>query len=421
MKNERWVTGSRRLYARLIKLYPAEHVAEYGEAMLQVFTDQCREISQEQGIPGLAFLWLRTIIDFGKTAVNEHLLARQAAMKFPEIAPLAWKDALLVLIPSLVLLITYVALLIWNTASIYWMEFWFNLLCAIPILWVWWRRKVFPVWGLVPAGIILYLVFETIYNVPFRLSGFHTGSWLLLTALFLTLIISLGWRYARLWHPSRQVTVWVGICLFASLTQVVLMIFYSHFFSLNSSQASNWNWTAAFSETTKNYYPTVWFVVQETTGLLLFVVCTTIFARKFGNLSVLLLPGYFFSNYLSFRVSSAAAGSVYALVLTYRLFLTILLPLWIVRASSAQSRRWGIILPAILAFLALAALDGRIFPGWQLKDIPAPYSTLLVAWAIFRGISFVSGFMLADQLCRAVRPPLKSYLIQEISPKTVQA
>jgi hypothetical protein len=415
MKRESWVAGSRRLYAWLLKLYPKDHVEEYGAAMLQVFTDQCREISKEQGFPGLVFLWLRTIIDMGKTAVSEHMHARHAGLGLPEIVPLAWTDTLLVLIPSLVLLIFYVILLIWNTASISWMEFWFNLLSAIPILWVWWHRKAFPVWGLVPTGIILYMAFETIYNVPFRLSGFHTGSWFLLTALFFALIISLGWRYARRWHPSRQIYVWVGICLLANLTQVVLMLFYN-------PQASHWSWSSMFSESTKNLYPSVWFVVEETTGLILFVVCTSIFARKFGNLSVLLLPGYFFSNYLSFRVPSTTAGSVYPLVLAYRLFLTILLLLWIVRASSVRSRTWGIIIPAMLAFLSLAALDGGGFAGWLLRDMPSPYADLLVTWSVFRGISFIAGFILADQLCRAAGPALAGSLRPvEIPPRTVQA
>ena len=116
MTNEHWVAGSRRLYARLINLYPKEHVAEYGTAMQQVFFDQCREISQEQGMLGLVFLWLRTIIDLGKTAVSEHIHARHTGIGLPEIAPLVWTDTLLVLIPSLVFLITYVALLIWNSA-----------------------------------------------------------------------------------------------------------------------------------------------------------------------------------------------------------------------------------------------------------------------------------------------------------------
>jgi K+-sensing histidine kinase KdpD len=110
------------------------------------------------------------------------------------------------------------------------------------------------------------------------------------------------------------------------------------------------------SESTRNNYPTVWFVVQETTALLLFIVCTSMFARRYANLSILFLLGYFFVNYFSLRVSSASAGIINLLVFTYRLFLTFLLPLWIVRASSPQSRRWGIILPAILAFLPLLLL-----------------------------------------------------------------
>jgi hypothetical protein len=210
----------------------------------------------------------------------------------------------------------------------------------------------------------------------------------------------------------------LGICLLANLIQVIVMIFYSRFYA---PQASKWNWSAALSESIKNYFPTVWSVVQETTGLVLFVVCTSVFAKRYGNLSVLFLPGYFFMNYLSFRVPTATAGSIYSLVLAYRLFLTILLPLWIVRASSAQSRRLGITLPAILAFLALAALDGRFSTGLLLSGLPAQYADLLVAWSIFRGVSFIAGFMLADQLGRSVRPVTKGSLIQKISPKPVQA
>jgi hypothetical protein len=39
MENKRWIKISRRVYARLLNLYPAGHRAEYGADMLQVFTD----------------------------------------------------------------------------------------------------------------------------------------------------------------------------------------------------------------------------------------------------------------------------------------------------------------------------------------------------------------------------------------------
>ncbi len=333
MKNERWVAGSRRLYAWLINVYPKEYLAEYGAAMLQVFTDQCREIFQEQGVMGMLLLWLRTMIDLGKTAVYERIQAQHAGIGLPEIVPVDWKDTWLVLIPGLAFLIFYTACIIWNdNASIYAMMRWSVILSAIPILWVWWRTKVFPVWGLLPAGMILYLVFEIIYDIPSRqLRGIYTGSWLLLTVLFFILIVSLSWRYARLRHPSRKVYGWFGVCLFANLGQVALMLFYH-------PQASNWSWSAVFSELMKDFYPSVWFVVEETTGLLLFIICTTLFTRRYGSLSVLFLLGYFFVNYFSFRVPSATAGSVYPLVLAYRLLLTVLLPIWAVRAASARSR-----------------------------------------------------------------------------------
>jgi hypothetical protein len=407
MKYGGWVAGSRRLYARLINIYPKDHVAEYGPAMLQVFTDQCREISQEQGIPGVVFLWLRTIIDLGKTAVSEHIHARHTGIGLPEIAPLAWTKALLVLIPGAAFLTFYIACIIWNDdPSIYAMMRWSVLLSAIPILWVWWRTKVFPVWGLVPAGMMLYLAFESIYK--------HTNNWLLLTAIFIILIVFLGWRYARRWHPSGKVFVWLGVCLFAILTQLVLMFFYS-------PQASNWSWSAVFSESMKNFYPSVWFVLEETTGLILFIVCTAIFARRFANLSVLFLLGYFFVNYFSLRVPPATADAIYPLVLAYRLFLTILCPLWIVWASSTPSRRRGITIGSILAFLILAVLDGGIFSGWLLRDLPSQDAALLIVWSVFRAASFITGFILADQLCQTAMSPLPGPLKQmRISPKTAQ-
>jgi len=46
-------------------------------------------------------------------------------------------------------------------------------------------------------------------------------------------------------------------------------------------QASHWSWSSMFRNRRKISIQSVWFVVEETTGLILFVVCTSIFARKF--------------------------------------------------------------------------------------------------------------------------------------------
>lgn len=79
-----------RLYQRLLKLYPKAHRAEYGAAMSQLFHDQCRDARAERRVWGLIRFWLRTLVDFVKTAVLEHLSTRRQIMNLlrPNFTPL---------------------------------------------------------------------------------------------------------------------------------------------------------------------------------------------------------------------------------------------------------------------------------------------------------------------------------------------
>lgn len=421
MRMSRLVEGSRRSYMRLINIYPKEHIAEYGDAMVQVFTDQCREACQKQGFLGLSILWLRTIIDLGKTAVDEHLQARGARIGLPVISPLPWKDVWLVLLPGLVMLIIYAAMLAdkYYYLSLYPAIEWLAYLSAVPILWVWWRTKIFPVWGLVPAGLILYYVYRLITSIPFLLKGFYTSSWLLITTLLIVLIVSLSLRYARLWGVSRTAYLWLGICVFADLIQLGLMLFYN-------LKLSNWNWSSLLSETSLNVYPSPWFAVMEIIGFLLFIIITTFFARKYGDLSVLFLLGFIFITNL-YYVPVGNKSIIYSLSIAYRLLVTLVLPLWVLRASSARGRHQGIAVSIVFAILAQIVLESGTQTGWFFEGARAQYialaqyPALLVAYSIFRAASIAAGFILAMVLCQAVRPPLTSSLDQAgITQKTVQ-
>ncbi|HEX7620012.1 MAG TPA: hypothetical protein VF359_02300 [Anaerolineales bacterium] len=421
MKQNNLVESSRRFYARLINLYPKAHVAEYGEAMVQVFTDQCREAFQKQGFLGLLILWIRTMIDLGKTAVYEHLQTRSSKIGLPEISPLPWKDVLLVLIPGLVILIIYAVMLV---DKYYYLSLdpvieWLAYLSAVPILLIWWRTKTFPVWGLVPAGLILYYVYRLITSIPFLLKGFYPSSWLLITTLLIVLLVSLGLRYARLWGVSRTAYLWLGICVFADLIQLGLMLFYN-------LKLSNWNWSSLVSETSLNVYPSPSVAVMEIIVFLLFIIITTFFARKYGDLSVLFLLGFIFITNL-YYVPVGKQSIIYTLAIAFRMLVTLVLPLWVVRASSARGRHLGIAIPIVFAILAQVALEWGTQTGWFFEGARAQYialaqyPALLVAYSIFRATSIAAGFILAMVLCRAARSQLPGSLDQAgIAQKTVQ-
>ena len=65
--------ASQRLYALMLKAYPAEFRREYGPHMAQVFRDCHRAAESRQGPVVLMHFWLVTLLDLVKTAPKEHV------------------------------------------------------------------------------------------------------------------------------------------------------------------------------------------------------------------------------------------------------------------------------------------------------------------------------------------------------------
>ena len=57
------VLFSEKLYERVLAAYPQAHREEYGQCMLQLFRDQCRDAWDESHFWVLMRLWLRIIPD----------------------------------------------------------------------------------------------------------------------------------------------------------------------------------------------------------------------------------------------------------------------------------------------------------------------------------------------------------------------
>jgi hypothetical protein len=61
-----------RVYRGLLRLYPAEFRARFGDEMVQLFGDQLRDARTGRGSSGPTGTWLRTLGDLVLTAVSEH-------------------------------------------------------------------------------------------------------------------------------------------------------------------------------------------------------------------------------------------------------------------------------------------------------------------------------------------------------------
>jgi hypothetical protein len=66
------IVTSLRAYQRLLRLYPPRFRAEFGEEMLRVFGDACRDGYRHGGARGVARVWLQTMPDVVVSVVDEH-------------------------------------------------------------------------------------------------------------------------------------------------------------------------------------------------------------------------------------------------------------------------------------------------------------------------------------------------------------
>ncbi|CAA9521473.1 MAG: hypothetical protein AVDCRST_MAG05-3641 [uncultured Rubrobacteraceae bacterium] len=97
--HERAVGTSERAYRSLLRAYPRGLRDEYGDEMVRLFRDLCREELEDGGL-GLATLWARTLPELLYTAIKERstMLARNA---YRSVAGVALAAAFILLIPLL--------------------------------------------------------------------------------------------------------------------------------------------------------------------------------------------------------------------------------------------------------------------------------------------------------------------------------
>lgn len=420
MHTNLWIETSRKLYAAFLSLYPREHRTEYGSSMLQVFTDQCRSAYTQKGFLSLLALWLRTLPDLGYTALLEHLTSPSATWGLMEPvpnAPLPWKGVFLILLPGLVYLISQIAQL---TGQPWYMTVYYRaaFFLIIPVLIVWAITRRFPLWGLIPVGLLYRLVQEIGYQLivlhPDVFSGkplldqilnfaelIQQELWLLITPVVLA-ILFLVWRYASQQKLSRNFWFWLGIYLLAVLIGLS---------EEGRAILQNAQQIAPGLPVTqqKFYFEFIAHELYDTASFLLLVFIGTLFTCRHGFFAILLLVGYILpmivvgmtwydleSYPVAFIITSTA-------VLAYRTLLSLLGPIWIARSGSLAGKKRAVLISITLA-IGIHALM-QIFP-WLAYPIFGyqPNYQLSIFNTLLNELKLISGICLGIAMYQEVNP-----------------
>ena len=417
MKTRHNIENSRRVYAWLLGLYPKEYRAEYGEAMLQLFTDQCRAANGQRGRRGMFVLWLRTLLDLGKSALVEHFASpasRAGLLQTMPGAPLPWKGVLLVAIPGLIVFISQVGQLAgenWYYNTLSWVSYAF----VAPVLLTWLLTKRFPVWGLVPLGLLLQRELDLLLYLPSRVYNWLASSpvrrvYFLLhldrlaahryelqpyvqIILPILLLICAGWWIARQRKLTRSVVGWMVVYLLWPVLNMAANAILVSWNILRYMPVKNSQNLKVLLTVLKYYKENIsgnflWNVYTALVFLLIIMV-GALLARRHGRLATLVLLGYIlptvvYGSYLG-QTGDISFMFVVSTIFLYRLSVAIVGPLWITRAVTHKQQAWAVMLPMVIAvtaqiFLPLALQEGPLSPQ-QLTE-PIQSSLMILAGSV---------------------------------------
>jgi hypothetical protein len=124
MRGERLV--SERLYGALLHLYPKQFRAAYGQQMRLTFRDACRVAYRRHGAGGLLALWLPSLFDLFKSALEERARQGDFTMSKARLIALAGPLTILIGLMWMVASIGEMVILIEPaSADTFWDIFWF--------------------------------------------------------------------------------------------------------------------------------------------------------------------------------------------------------------------------------------------------------------------------------------------------------
>jgi hypothetical protein len=412
MTSNRWIENSRNFFALLLKMYPRDYRDDYAICMQQVFADQCRNIYKDKGIFGIVLLWLRVLPDLGYTALVEHISSPRATWGLMEPvpnAPLPWKGVLMILLPGLVYLVSQIAQLTgqpWYLTVYYRAAF----LLIIPVLVVWAVTRRFPIWGLIPVGLLYKLVQEIGYqlvtlhpeafssnpilNVILIMARQFESDPILLSGVILVAIVWLVIRYLKKCNPSRSFWTWFAIYLALAIFQKTLVV-------------SNWVYTYTLgnlinfapNEITEMLYSAFGWDLYNIAAFLLLVFIGTLFSYRHGFFTILILVGYIMPAMLvgipygldvlpnQTTILAIISGGV----LIYRGLLSLIAPIWMSRSATQAGKKRAVMVSIAIALVIHMMM--QFYPVLYTEQMQV--SSFWVVSVLLEELRLVSAFLLA--------------------------
>lgn len=148
------MTVAERMYRMLVWLYPAKHRQAYEQPMLQHARDLGRA-ARQRGRWHVAMLCWRLLKDGIINAAIEHLeVIKMANHRY---TPVPWLSVILAALPGLLIALSRrEAALLDPLLPILRYVYLGLLVLVTPIMW--WQRRRFPVWALLPAGALIWVL-----------------------------------------------------------------------------------------------------------------------------------------------------------------------------------------------------------------------------------------------------------------------
>jgi len=395
-----------RIYCILLWLYPAEHRQAYGGLMLQHARDLERVAFQRRGWQ-LLFLYLRLINDGILNAGREQWEVIMANNRF---SPASWFTVLLAAIPGLLMVFTRVDITRLGQILPMLVTYGYLAILVIGVIFVWYRQRRFPVWALLPAGLLFWT------------AVFMAGSFLA------QLLGDLGWL-----PPMWQDAI-LGVGLLAIVLTIVLVALLLRGKRL---PASVWLvvgtiflvnlllWILYFSDlmASTRYDPAILqFLYNAALGLLdgLMLVAVGLLAvRQHGVLAMLVvIGGYTYmcmdSDYFSgFRLNEWDGYTAYAISMV-ALYLVVT-PIALLRARTRLGRALAVFIPVGIFLTARIAVPNLVLPGPHLTpwgDIMLSVTVMLnfvLAWVLYSGLDKTAH---EEETVRAISYPYQPSLSQ---------
>lgn len=379
------MSPAERLYRALLWLYPAEHRRAFGAVMVQHARDMHRD-ARSAGPWRVAGLQIYLIGEGLLNALVEQMEAIMTTMK--RLEPVPWWGVLLAVLPGLLLALGRVGGGLPGTTTRILGAATVALLVA-AVAAAWWQSRQFPIWALLPAGLLAWQLIFLVgmglgENLLFPRRAESAGMGLVLVQAALALVL-----WALLLRRGRRIpaAVW-GLAAFMVLLYGVGGLVY-------------WDGSGAARAPTDLGRWTLQALSGPAEGLML-VGLGALAARRHGVGALLFVLGGFGymlmdSDYLSgYSLRNWTWMSLYLVAMT--LWYLVLAPAACLRARSAWGRALALLGPVVLFHAVRLALPLLVGPGRSALPMGEVGISLTVV------LSLLLGWLLYRALGEAPRP-----------------